>query len=336
MRVPFVQVMWQGKDLVPVWGPSLLRVSISDEKGLESDKCTIEIDDVDGSTDAPEPGEVVEIIGGYEGEGGVVQGRFEIDTVDEEGWPQKITLSGSSVSAKGGAKVRKTEAHRKTDTPTIGDLARKIATRNGWEPRIAEKLASIPLSYEAQSAESDAAFLQRVLRRYDGNLAVKQGKLVASVAGAGVSVSGGAIGGLIIAPGINLKSYRVSRKKKPEHGKAEASVFDRKKVRRVDVDAGGTGRGGEITFRFREPFKTTEEARRAAEAKLGELSRGERSATFEIEGEPEARAEEPVIAQGIKPGVDGTWNPTRVEHVWADSGFSTSLTCEAPGKKAAP
>lgn len=335
MRVPFVQILWQGRDLVPVWGPALLRVSISDEKGLEGDKCSIEIDDAGGEIEAPEPGESIEIIGGYEGEGGVVQGRFEIDTVDEEGWPQKITLAGTSVSAKGAAKVRKTEAHRKADTPTIGDLARKIATRNGWEPRIADRLASIPLSYEAQSAESDAAFLHRILRRYGGNVAVKQGKLVASVAGSGVSISGGAIGGLIIAPGLNLKSYRVSRKKKPEHGKAEAAVFDRKTVRRVDVDAGGAGRGGEITFRFREPFKSTEEARRAAEARLGELARGERSATFEIEGEPEARAEEPVIAQGIKPGVDGPWNPTRVEHVWSDSGFSTSLTCESPGEKAA-
>jgi hypothetical protein len=44
-----------------------------------------------------------------------LQGRFEIDTVDEEGWPQKITLAGSSVSAKASAKERRTEAHHSGD-----------------------------------------------------------------------------------------------------------------------------------------------------------------------------------------------------------------------------
>lgn len=204
-----------------------------------------------------------------------------------------------------------------------------IAKRNGWKAKVAEDIASIPIEYEGQSAESDRAFLQRIVGRYGGIAAVKQGNLVVNGAASGKSVSGGAIGGLVIAPGVNLKSYSVSIKERPNHGKAEASVFDRKKVKRVDVSAGK----GEITYRFREPFKNEAEAKKAAEAKLSELARGTASATFTIEGEPSAAAEEPVVVQGVRDRVDGTWNPVKVEHKWSDSGYETTLECEVPGAK---
>lgn len=330
MRTPFLSVNWNGRDLVPVWGPVLISVSIVDERGEESDKLTIELDDLDGETEFPEPGEVVSVAGGYLDDTSAVQGEYEIDTVDLDGWPQRITLHGSSASAKKANKERKTEAHKKGDTATLGDLVKKLAGRNGWQPKIAPELASLPIRYEGQSTESDLAFLNRAVGRYGGLVAVKQNRLVVSPKAAGKSVSGAAIGGLVIAPGVNLKpenGYRVSFKKKPEHGKAEASVFDRQKVKRVEVKVGE----GEITYRFREPFKTEEEAKRAAEAKLTDLARGTASATFSIEGEPSAAAEEPVTVQGVRSKVDRVWNPIRVEHKWTDSGYGTTLDCELPG-----
>ena len=327
MRIPFISVSWNGRDLIPVWGEAFISCQVTDERGEESDKLTIELDDLDGETDFPEPGEIVTVAGGYRDEADVVQGEFEIDTIDLEGWPQKITLNGSSVSAKKSSKERRTEAHRKADTPTVGKLAEKIAGRNGWQARVAQDLASVALSYEGQSAESDLAFLNRIVGRYGGLAAVKQGKLVVTSKASGKSASGAAIGGLVVAPGVNLKSYRGSIKKKPEHGKAEASVFDRNKVKRVDVNAGS----GEITYRFREPFKSEDEARRAAEAKLSDLTRGTASATFTLEGEPSAAAEEPIQVQGVRSRIDGIWNPVKVEQKWSDSGFETVLECEVPG-----
>lgn len=334
MRIPFIRVMFGGRDLVPQWGPALISVTVTDERGLESDKVTIELDDVDGLTEFPEEDATITVEGGYEGEGATVQGEFEIDTVDLQGWPQTITLNGTSASAKKANKERKTEAHKKSDTDTLGKLVEKVAKRNGWQAKVADGLKSIPISYEGQSAESDPAFINRIAGRYGGIAAVKQGKLVVTEKAAGKSASGGEIGGLIIAPGINLKSYRCSFKKKPEHSKAEASVFDRKKVKKVDVKAGNDASGGEITYRFREPFKSEAEAKKAAEAKLSELARGTASASFTLEGEPTAAAEEPVTVQGVRKKVDAKWNPTKVDHKWADGGYETTLDCETPGAKA--
>ena len=331
MRIPYIAVNYNGRNLIPEWGPALISVTVTDEKGLENDKVVIELDDLDGQTECPEPGNVVTVDGGYEGEGNFsVQGEFEIDSINLEGWPQKITLNGQSASAKKANKERKTEAHKKDDTPTVGKLVEKIAKRNGWKAKVADDIASIPLSYEGQSAESDLSFLNRVVTRYGGIAAVKQGNLVVNGAASGKSASGAAIGGLVIAPFVNLKDYKVEIKSRPNHGKAEASYFDRSKVKRVDVSAGQ----GEITYRFREPFKNEAEAKKAAESKLSELARGTASATFTIEGDPSAAAEEPVVVQGVRERVDGTWNPIKVEHKWSDDGYETTLECETPGAKA--
>lgn len=325
MREPFVSVSWNGRDLVPVWGPLLISVTVTDERGVESDKVTIELDAPGDSVEAPEPGEVIQVIGGYLGEGGMVQGEYEVDTIDLEGWPEKITINGTSASAKKANKEKKNEAHRKKDTPDIRKLVEKIAGRNGWTARVADEVGAIPVEYEGQSTESDLGFLNRVLGRYGALVAVKQNRLVVTKKGAGKSASGADLSALAIAPGLNLKKYSGSIKKRPEHKKTEASVFDRKKVKRVDVKAGE----GEITYRFREPFKNEAEAKKAAESKLSDLARGTASWTFTIEGEPAAAAEEPVEVSGVKTKVNGRWNPTKVEHRWVDGGYETVLQCEA-------
>ncbi|OYX11243.1 MAG: hypothetical protein B7Z15_12155, partial [Rhizobiales bacterium 32-66-8] len=130
MRTPYIAINFNGRNLVPQWGPTLISVTVTDERGLESDKVSIELDDLDGETECPETGQIVTVDGGYEEDGAAVQGEFEIDQISLEGWPQRITLSGTSASAKKANKERKTEAHKKMDTPTLGKLAEKIAGRN--------------------------------------------------------------------------------------------------------------------------------------------------------------------------------------------------------------
>ncbi len=329
MREPFISLNSGGKNLIPIWGPLLIEVLVSDEKGVESDKLTVTLDDTDGQCSYPGTGQIVTIDGGYVGEGPRVQGEFEIDQVDFEGWPQKIILHGTPVSAKKATKERKTEAHKKEDTKTFGDLAGKIAKRNGWKPQIAADLSKLEIEYEGQAGEFDAQFLTRVAKRFGGIVSVKQGNLVVTKAAGGKSASGKSMTPVVVSPGLNLISYRVSLKKRPDHGKAQAHTFDRKKVERVDTKAGS----GEITYKLREPFKTKKEADLAAESKLSELARGTGSATFEIEGDPTAKAEAPVTARGIRSKVDGAWNSIRVEHRWDDSGYRTTLECEAPESK---
>lgn len=329
MRIPFISLSAGGLDLIPVWGPLMISLVVSDEKGIESDKITVELDDAEGQCAYPGVGQVVTVSGGYEGEGGRVTGQFEIDQVDFDGYPQKITLHGTTVSAKKETKERKTEAHKKEDTKTLGDLAKKIGKRNGWTPKISPEVAKIELEYEGQAGEYDAQFLTRVAKRFGAIVTVKQGNLVVSKAGAGKSVSGAELSPIFVTGGVNVLGYRCSIKKRPDHGKVEAHTFDRKKVE-TDVAKKGDG---ESTFRIRMPFKNKKEAEAAADAMLAELGRATGSVTFEIEGETSAKAEAPVIASGIRGKVDGKWNSTKVEHRWDGDGYQTTVECEAPESK---
>jgi phage protein D len=336
MRTPFVTMSKQGSDidLVGGWGERFVGLTITDESGTESDKMTLEIDDLDGDVQYPETGTVLHVSGGYREDGAVVQGDYEVNSVDLEGWPQKITVNGTSASTKKKNKERKTEKHDpETGVKTLGDLFEKIAGRNGWSAKVSDKLKQIPVEYEGQAAESDPAFATRLAARYGGLVAIKQGNMVVTQRGEGKSSSGQGLPSLIIERGVNILSYKVSWKDKPQHGKVKASYFDRKKVKKVDVEEDSDSEGGDVAFIIRKPFKNEKEAKEAAGAKSRELQRGEGSATFEIEGDPQAAAEHPIQVVGIRDRVDGTWNPTRVEHRWTTNSYTTTLECETPGKK---
>lgn len=330
-RQPYITVMDQesGNDLTNTWGSLMTSVVIDDDKGAESDKVSIELDDKDGQVQYPEPGKKITVRGGYVGESGYVGGDYEVDQVDLQGWPQTITVSATTVSATKDTKVRKTEAHKKDDTKTVGDLMKKIAKRNGWTPKIDPKIAKLPLKYEGQTNEFDMQFATRIAKKNGAMVAVKRGNMVVTKPGSGKNASGQKLTPLRVSYGTNLVDYKVSYKKREEHKKAQAHTFDRKDVKRVDVDAGQ----GEITYKLRQPFKDKDEAKVAAESKLSDVNRGAQSATFTIEGDVTAAAERPVEVSGVRGKVDGEWSTKRASHKFADDKYEVTLECEAPGSE---
>ncbi len=329
MKTPFLRITHNGQDLAQRWGPLLRDLTITDERGLESDKVAVTLDDRDGRIAYPRTGERIRVECGYLEEGTVVQGDYVVDQVDLSGWPQTITLHGAAVDAKATAKERRTEAHQPPEVATLGTLVEKIAARNGWTARVAAALAAKPIEYEGQSAESDPAFLGRVAGRYGGLVTIKQGQLVVAPRSGGQTVSGQSLPVLTIRPGLNLLDYRVSWKDRESHGTVKARAFDRDQVTPITVTAGD---GDEtVSYQFREPFQSEAEAQAAAEAKAANLRRGEGSASFTLEGDPAMGAERPVEVVGVRAGVDGRWTPTRVEHRWGDGGYTTSIECETPG-----
>lgn len=329
MKTPFIRILHEGEDLAARWGPLLQGLSVTDERGTEADKLSVDLDDRDGRIVYPRTGAEVRVEGGYREVGAIVQGAFIIDQVDLVGWPQVITLQGASVDARAAAKQRRTEAHQPPDIETLGALCDRIAARNGWTPRVAEALAAVPVAYEAQTEESDPAFLSRVVARYGGLATIKQGHLVVAPRSGGHAVSGAALPAVTIQRGLGLLDYRVSWKDRAVHGKTRGRTFDRGRVEAVEVEAGdGTTA---VEYRFREPFASPAEAQAAASARAAGLRRQEGSATFTLEGNPAIGAERPVEVIDVRAGVDGRWTPVRVEHRWAADGYTTVVECETPG-----
>ena len=137
-------------------------------------------------------------------------------------------------------------------------------------------------------------------------MTVKSGRLVVVKKGAGKSASGLDMPTLIVKPGLNALSYHVSRQDKPKQKRVKATYFDRNTAKRKEVESDASEEGPD--YLLREPYQGEDEAKEAAKAQ--DLKRGEAKATFEIDGNPHARAEAYVIVSGVRTMVDGVWRAT--------------------------
>lgn len=325
---PRVRLSVGGQDVTSRFDGRNLEVTVTDAAGSESDTVEVSVDDASGSIAAPRTGASLVVEGGYEETGLIRFGAYTVDQVDYEGWPQRVVISARSANNRDAQKQRRSEAHENT---TLGDVAKKIASRHGLMPAVGSEVGALKIPYEGQAEESDLAFLTRLAHRYDATLKITDGRLVLVNRASGKSATGKDIPQLVIRPGSNLLTYRASWKDKPEHKEVEASTFDRKKRERKAVKSDAAG--GDVPYLIREPFQDETVAKDAAEAKARKLARGQGSATFEIVGTPRVVAEVPVLVQGVRDKVDGVWSPKRVVHRFGGTGYTTTIECETPGAK---
>lgn len=317
-----------GVDITSKLVSRLVEMTVTDGVGSKSDTLQLVLDDKDGSIAAPRRGVKITAVGGYEGNARSF-GEFVVDNISYEGWPQKITINAQSVDAKGDGKKRDPKAYPSKGYDTYGDIMSDVAARVGVTLSMSNELRALKNHYEAQGEETVLEFATRIGEKIGASVTVKSGRLLVLKSGAGKTASGNAIPTLAIAPGLNLLSYQVSEEDQPSYGKAEASYYDRKKNKRVTVSE-GTGLDGP-SFLIKAPLATEEDAKKAAKAKAADLVRAQASATFSIDGTPNARAEAHVSVSGCRPQVDGVWRVTTATHKFSASGpYTTELQCERP------
>ena len=121
----------------------------------------------------------------------------------------------------------------------------------------------------------------------------------------------------------------MERKDQPKFSEVKATWFDRDEVATKEETASSSADGPE--YLIRAPHRSAEEAKDAAKSKAEDLRRASGSASFEIDGDPNARAEAFAVVSGVRSRVDGTWRATTVTHSFSGSGpYTTSVECELP------
>jgi hypothetical protein len=326
---PFFKVTAGGVDITSKLVGRGISLTITDGVGRESDTIALEIDDVDGGVAAPRTGVILTVEGGYEDGPQRNFGDFKVDQVAYSGWPQKISISAQAVDAKSDQKQKRVLDYQVEDFPTYGDIFEAAAGRMGLSLKISAEIKSKANPYEMQSEENDLSFSTRLGDKLDASVSVKSGNLVVVKRGKGTTVSGQPLPTIIVQYARNVLSYNVTRKDKPKHSEVTATWFDRDSVERKEVTVSGGEEGP--TFLLRDPYANEDEAKENAEAKSKELQRGEASASFEIDGDPNARAEAYVEAIGLRDQVDGLWRATTVTHNFSSSSpYTTSIECELP------
>jgi phage protein D len=185
------------------------------------------------------------------------------------------------------------------------------------------------VEYEAQGEERELEFATRLGRHLDASVTVKNGWMIVSKRGSGVSASGQQMPTINVAVGLNLVDYSVTWMDDPKHSKVKATWYDRKKNKPVEVEVATGMEGPE--YLIREPFQDEAEANRSAKTKANELKRGQATASFTIDGLPSASAGAFVVCSGVRPNVDGAWYAKTVTHTFSsDSPYTTKMECEVP------
>lgn len=323
---PDYRITIGGRDVTPRMRGFVLELKVVDHAGRQNDTFTVTLDDRDGILAVPKGGEKTVVEMGYRGQLKNM-GEFTIDDVELSGAPYRIKVSGTAADVtRSNAKGQQTHHY---ENKTLAEVMQEVAGRNGWTPAIHSSFARIRYPMLHQTDESDIHFVRRMEREVGACAKIANGRLVFVPAGDGVTVSGGSTPNIVLRKS-DLISWRVNHKGRQKHGKVKAGYGDRHASQRREVEQSNDEDSSGATFYLRNIYPNRDRAQVAAEARLRELRRSEKDASFETVGDPSIRAAGQVTIAGVREGVDGTYLVKTVTHsiTGSSSGYTTRIDAD--------
>jgi len=303
----------------------LVSLRVTDEAGIKSDAVEITLDDRDGILPLPNTGTHLKLSIGYKETGLTHLGVYIVDEILIESPPQKITIKGHAADLN---KAFKSQNTKTWEPQALGDVISKIASQNGYQPRIAEELASLMLPHLDQTAESDIHFVTR-LANLHGAIAKPAGGFLLFVPKAGNKSASGQILPTVAINPKDTRDWRITFAERNHHGSVVAEYHDIDEAKVIEAKAGS----GDPIHRLRETFPTKELAERASESELKKLTQSTATLNITLVGNPALVAESKILLQGFRAAIPFDWTVTRAEHAIEASGFTTRLTAEHKMKK---
>lgn len=323
IRTPVLQILNKGGvDILTRLTGLWVSCKVSESAGQESDTAEIVCVRTAASV-LPTRGDEFTILGGWLDEGPVDQGRFTV---------QKITLSGSgssdgdmfSVQLRAADYVDKLKGHasKHYEDTTYGKIVEDIAKQCGLDAKVDSDVAKIPVPYSLRWEQSHIDYLTHLSGEVGAVCKPAGGKLIAVKRGSGKSASGKDLSPILITRGICL-GYDLETEPRPETGEVAAAWHDEKTGKRKVVKH-KTNRKGPVAH-LPHPYRSEDEARKAAESDAFERGNDSASGDFRCVGLPHAHAEAPVTVTGFGSVIDGRWKAESIEKVWGDDGFITTV-----------
>ncbi|CAE7405593.1 gpFI [Symbiodinium microadriaticum] len=300
----------------------LLSLSISDQAGLESDRCSLEIDNRDNAVILPPPGGVLDISLGYDWpDAGIAfhkMGRFTVDEFTLSGPPQTLSVNGQSVDMLGSARGQKT---RYWDDVYLAAIVEEIAEDHGLTPRVDQAAREKFYPHLDQRRESDLNFLQRLGQEADLLVTVKEDHLIAISNSEGKTASGADLPGITLTPG-DISRYSVTKQNRHVFKGVTTYWRDRNANETKSFTAGDeAGPILQVTGNQRDE----KSAQDVAQAELKSRNRNTDGLSLQMPGLPQLVAETPLQLENFPEGVAGPWIAKSVDHKLSSSGFSTAV-----------
>jgi phage protein D len=317
------KLLVNGTDIGTKVQDRLISMTITDNRGIESDSIEIELSDHDGLLEIPPKGAEIEAWIGWSNTGMVYKGKYIIKERRHAGTPDVLSLRGESADLKAQFKKKK---ERSFDNKTIADIMQTIATEHGLTAKINTELGEILLPHLDQN-ESDANLITRIADEHDAIATVKNGNLLFMPKGDGKTVNGNALPEITIT-----RSQGDSHTFSDTDGAEDVSgvtvfYYDNLKAQRQKVTV---GMSDENTRELRNIQRDKQTAEHVAQAEYNKIK--SKSATFSFKlayGNPDLIPEAPLQFVGFKSLIDDiVWLGTKVVHTLDTSGGYTT-DCDA-------
>jgi phage protein D len=176
VRKPVFFLEYEQKDITAYISPFVLSVTYTDHEHGKSDEVDIQIEDREHlwkSSWYPAKGDALTLKIGYEGEGLLPCGGFEIDELELSAPPDIISLKGLGTNIKKALRQENTKAY---ENKSLKQIASEIASNHGFE--LVGEIKDIKVKRITQKQERDIAFLKRIAEDYGYVFKITDGKLV--------------------------------------------------------------------------------------------------------------------------------------------------------------
>jgi phage protein D len=297
----------------------VISIHTTDEAGIMSDSCEIELDDFDDAFPLPRTEAVISVSLGYKGGELTKIGSYYVKEIDIDGARKALKIKANAASKA--MRSQKSKSHE----GSMDNLLTEMANEFDLDAAVSGDLESLELEAFPQFAESDMNYLTRMSQKVgavakpsDGHLVFADDMSTKSTSGQNLPTKNVDI--------AELGEYSCSFKE-TESGGAIGTVFanwyDKDKGEYFMVKAGS----GDPEVELDEIFSSEKSALAAANAKFKRVVKSNKTFRFSTGGRPDFFAESPIVFSGLSSKIPANWVISRVEHTLSTSGFVTSVDC---------
>ena len=297
----------------------VISIRTTDEAGIVSDSCEIELDDFDSALQFPNTEATVVVSLGYKETGLTKIGTYFVREIAVDGARHIVRIQCNAASKA--MRSQKT----KTNEGTIGGKIQEMGTEFDLEPEISDDLEDVTLGDSPQFAESDMSYLTRMSQKVGAVAKPVDGHLVVANEGSGKSVSGQSLP-IKYLDASGVTSYSCNFRETESGGFAGtvyANWYD-KNTGEYHLEKVGNG---DPEIELQEIFATKGQAISAARARFKRTIKSNKNFRFSIAGRTDLFAEIPLVLRGFTPKIPTKWIINRVEHSLSSSGFVTNVDC---------
>lgn len=319
------RLLVDGVDIGTKFQDRLNSLTITDNRGMESDALEVTLSDHDGLLNLPPKDAVIQAWIGWSNTGLVYKGLYKVKEVEHSGAPDILTIRASSADLKSGLKQKK---ERSFSNVTLEAVLQAIAFQHELDLSVHQSLAKHQIINLIQN-ESDANLLTRLADEHDAMASIKNGKLLFMPKGASQTISG-----------QDLPTYLITRDKGDSHRYSNTDGGDEITAVRAFYYDAVQGKKLEVVYgdasnqnikELRHIHQDKQSATLMAKAKLADLKRTSLTFSYNLAyGNPDLIPEMTFLFDGLKEQIDEIyWLGTRITHsIDASNGFTTALELE--------